>query len=327
MQRASQLSSEIRISRQSQPQQRAMATTQMVGGIGIGSMITIPFKASMDFESSIARVGALANIEKTSKEFELLNKTALNLGASTEWSATQIAEGMQFLTMAGFRANETILAMPGLLSLATAGATDLATTANIASNIMGGFDLKATDTVDGLLAMQYTADTMAKVITSANVDIKMLGETMKYVAPDAKTAGMSLQETAAMAGLLGNIGIQASQAGTAMRTMISRLSAPPSEARKALKLLGIETKDSVGNLKSLPSLLAEVSKATKGLGSADQIGYMSKIFGLEAKTASSKLIDFAGDGRLSKYFDEIATNYKGSAKKIKVQQKKYRIYN
>jgi len=99
LQRASQLSSEIRISRQSQPQQRAMAMTQMVGGIGIGSMITIPFKASIDFESSIARVGALANIEKTSKEFELLNKTALNLGASTEWSATQIAEGMQFLTM------------------------------------------------------------------------------------------------------------------------------------------------------------------------------------------------------------------------------------
>jgi len=310
--RASFFTSKIKTPRQ-KPQQHA-ATSTVVGAVTVATIMTLPFKSSIEFESSMARVKALSGA--TNQEFKSLNNTALKLGAATEWSASQVADGMQFLSQAGFKTNETISAMPSLLSLATAGATDLATTADIASNIMGGFDLKATDTVDGLLAMQYTADTMAKVITSANVDVQMLGETMKYVAPDARKAGLSLQETAAMAGLLGNIGIQASQSGTAMRTMVSRLSAPPTEAKKALQALGIETKDSVGNLKRLPILLAEVSKATKGLGSADQIGYMSKIFGLEAKTASSKLIDFAGDGRLSKYFDEIEKNYKGSAKKI-----------
>ncbi|HIP59355.1 MAG TPA: phage tail tape measure protein, partial [Campylobacterales bacterium] len=114
-----------------------------VGAVGaavaVGSAIAFPIKASIEFESKMARVKALSNA--TEEDFKALTQTALKLGATTEWSAGQVAEGMQFLSMAGFDAKQTISAMPGLLSLATAGATDLATTADIASNIMGGFNI------------------------------------------------------------------------------------------------------------------------------------------------------------------------------------------
>jgi TP901 family phage tail tape measure protein len=293
----------------------SQSSSSIVGALGIATAIALPFKASIDFESNMARVGALANVDKKSVEFKALKNTALELGRETEWSANQVAKALQYTSMAGLSANESIAAMPGLLNLATAGATDLATTSNIATNILGGFDFKATDMIDGMNAMTYVSDIMAKTLTTSNVDMQMLGDTMKYVSPVAKKAGMSLQETSAMAGLLGNIGINGSQAGTTLKSMLSRLAAPPTEARKALDKLGLSTKDLQGNLKSMPLLLAEVSKATAGMGNADQLKYMSKIFGLEPMAGASKLVDLAGTGELEKYLS-IVNEYKGSAKKI-----------
>jgi TP901 family phage tail tape measure protein len=288
-------------------------TSTVVAGVTVASVLTLPFKASIDFESKMARVKAISGA--TDSEFKALNSTALQLGKSTEWSAGSVAEGMQFLTMAGFNAKQTISAIPGLLSLATAGATDLATTSDIASNIMGGFSIDPKSTINGMAAMNYVSDVLAKTITSANVDIRMLGDTMQYVAPVAKTAGMSLQETAAMAGLLGNIGIQGSMAGTTLKSMLTRLAAPPTEAKKALLALGVTTKDLKGNLKSVPLILAEVSKATRGMGNAKQLEYMSKIFGLEPMAGASKLVELSGKGKLQDYI-KIVNDYKGTAQKI-----------
>ncbi|HIP21191.1 MAG TPA: phage tail tape measure protein, partial [Sulfurimonas sp.] len=214
-----------------------------------------------------------------------------------------------------FNANQTISAMPGVLALATAGATDLATTSDIASNIMGGFNIDPEDTINGMSAMSYVSDVLAKTITSANVDMRMLGETMKYVAPVAKTAGMSLQETSAMAGLLGNIGIQGSMAGTTLKSMVLRLASPTGQAQKALSKLGVSALDAQGNIRSMPLLLKEVAKATEDMGSGDRLGFIKRVFGTEPAAGINKLIEQSGSGALDKYLS-VVNQYKGSAKKI-----------
>ena len=156
----------------------------------------------------MSRVQALTRLDKGSAELAALRAQARKLGADTMFSATEAAEGQAFLGMAGFDAKQIQAAMPGLLDMAKAGDTDLGRTADIGSNILGGFGLAAEE-------MSRVSDVLTQTMTTSNVTLEMLGETMKYVAPQARAAGASLEEMAAMTGLLGNVGIQSSQAGTA----------------------------------------------------------------------------------------------------------------
>ncbi len=283
---------------------------QMLDKLAIGYAIAAPFKAGIEFESSMARVKALSGA--TNEEFKKLNSTARQLGASTTFSASEVGQGMQYLAMAGFKANETIKAMPGLLDLAAAGQTDLAMTSDIASDILSGFGLKAKD-------MGKVSDILAKTFTTANTDLGKLGETMKYVGPVARKVGMSLEEASAMAGLLGNVGIKASQAGTTLRKMILSLSAPSSGASKTLKSLGIETKDASGNMRNMVEILGDVAKATKGMGTGDQLSVYKDIFGEEAAAGVAELVSKEGAKGITKYLD-IIKDYKGTAHKIAKQQ-------
>jgi TP901 family phage tail tape measure protein len=285
---------------------RNVSAGAVVGTAMALAPLVMPLKTSFDFQYSMARVKALSGADD--KQFKQLRNSALNLSASTKYRAKEVAQGQQYLVMAGFKPSEIIKAMPGVLNLATAGDVDLKTTADISSNIMGGFEIPAKK-------MNMVADILAKTITTANVDIRMLGDSMRYAAPIAKKAGLSLAETSAMAGLLGNIGIQGSMAGTTLKSMVTRLSAPPTEAKKALDALHIQTKDKKGNTKSIPLLLQELYNKTKDKGTGVQLEYMKKIFGLEPLAGGAKLIDLAGKGELKKYID-ILNNYKGTAKKI-----------
>jgi len=283
---------------------------QMLDKLAIGYAIAAPFKAGIEFESSMARVKALSGA--TNEEFKRLNSTARQLGASTTFSASEVGQGMQYLAMAGFKANETIKAMPGLLNLASAGQTDLAMTSDIASDILSGFGLKAKD-------MGNVSDILAKTFTTANTDLAQLGETMKYVGPVARKAGMSLEEASAMAGLLGNVGIKGSQAGTTLRKMLLSLAAPSSGASKTLKKLGVDTLDANGNMRNMVEILGDVAKATKGMGSGEQLAIYKDIFGEEAAAGVAELISKEGAKGITKYLDVIK-NYKGTASRIAKQQ-------
>jgi len=282
------------------------STGSFVGAAAVATVLALPFKSSIEFESKMARVKALSNATK--QEFKSLNDTALKLGSSTEWSSGQVVDGMQSLSMKGFTSNETIKAMPGLLSLATAGATDLGTASDISGNILKSFGLEASQ-------MNTVSDILAKTITSSNIDMSSLGDTMKYIAPIAKTAGMSLQETASMAGLLGNIGISGSMAGTTLKSMVLRLSSPTGKARKALSELGISALDAQGNIKNMPLLLKDVANATENMGSGDRLGFIKKVFGTEPAAGINALIEKSGSGALDKYLS-VVNDYKGAAKKI-----------
>lgn len=266
------------------------------------------FTPGIDFEEQMSRVGAIAGQGKNSAGFKMLQDQAQKLGASTSFSASQAASGMEYLAMAGFKPKQITAAMPSMLDLAKVGKIDLGQTADIASNVLSAYKLPAQE-------MTRVADVFAAAITSANVDVTMLGESMKQVAPVAQTLGVSIEETTAMTALLGNIGIQGEASGTALRNLYNRLASPPSEAKKALDQLGIATKDAAGNLRSMPDILAEVARKTEALGTGQRLEAFTKIAGLRAGAAMAELVDLGGADEIEKYLT-VLLEAQGKAKAI-----------
>lgn len=272
---------------------------------GLAISLGAPVKVAADFERSMARVGAVSRA--SAEDLQRLTATARELGARTSFSASQAAEGMQFLAMAGFSVDQTISAMPGMLNLAAAGAIDLGRAADIASNILTGFGLSADE-------MGRVGDVLVNTFTRSNVDLNMLGESMKYAAPVARALGLSIEETAAMVGKLGDAGIQGSMAGTALRAMLLRLSSERGAVQKELQAYGIAIADAQGNLKSLPSLLAEIQAKTSHLGSQEAAKVLSQIFGQEAVGAALALMEQASSGALQTLIDQ--TQEAGAAQRV-----------
>ncbi len=275
---------------------RADLRGQMFDAVALGATVIAPIKIAVDFEQSVAKLGAITRASDAS--LKGLEKTARQLGESTMFSASEAASAMTFLGMAGFKTNEIITATPGMLNLAQAAGSDLADTADIASNILSGFSLKADE-------MGRVGDVLSATFTSSNTTLQMLGDTLKYAAPVASSAGASIEEVAAMAGLLGNVGIQGSMAGTALRASFLRLSAPPKMAADALANLGVEVKDLDGNLRPVPELLKELAQATEGLGSAERAAAIKQIFGQEASAGMTELLKQASSGALDAYIQQL----------------------
>tara|TARA_R110000787_G_scaffold283441_1_gene396232 strand:- start:12756 stop:15230 length:2475 start_codon:yes stop_codon:yes gene_type:complete len=263
------------------------------GALALGGRMA---SAGVDFGEQMSSVGAIARLDQTSEAMASLRAQAKQLGATTSFSASEAAGGMQFLAMAGFEASEIMKTMPGMLDLAKAGATDLATTADIASNVLSGFGMQASD-------MDRLGDILTATFTRSNVDLSMLGETMKYTAPIAKEFGASVEDVAAMSGMLGNVGIQGSQAGTALRALFSRMASPPKEARDALSELGVATMDTSGDARDMVDILADLAKSTEGLGSAQRLAKLTAIAGQEAGAAFATLIGQGGSGEITKFID------------------------
>ena len=294
-----------RLASKAQKKRLNVTAGDVMGKVMVATAFALPFKASIDFESEMARVKALANASPL--QFKAMVSKAKELGATTEWKATEVAQGMQFLSMAGFKPEQTVKAMKGVLSLATVGQLDLATTSDIASNILSSFSLKAED-------MTRVSDIMAKTITTANVDVQMLGDTMKYAAPAASSLGASIEEVSTLAAKMGDVGIQGSMAGTAIRSMYVRLSAPPTEAKKALDALGISAFDSNGKFKGMITIIGELNQAMKGMSQDQKSAYLKKIFGVEALSGAMAVLK-VGKKELLKY-QESLKNSAGTADKI-----------
>lgn len=284
---------------------RSALMGEAFGVAALAGSLAASLRPAIDFERSMAEVAAVARADD--EELAKLTETARELGATTPWAASEAAQGMRFLSMAGFEVNETIEAMPGMLNLASAGAIDLGRAADIASNVLSGFGMEADQ-------MGRLGDVLTNTFTTSNTDLTMLGETMKYVAPNAAALGVSLEQTAAMAGKLGDAGIQGSQAGTALRAMMLRLAALPKPAADAMAELGVQTVDASGNLRDMPTILAEVHESLQRLGSGEQAKLINDIFGMEAASAATILLEQAGSGALQAYADSLAEA--GSAARV-----------
>jgi TP901 family phage tail tape measure protein len=268
----------------------------------IAAMGVSALNTAGNFEAGMNRVSGLTGA--TTQQMSQLTEQARQLGATTQFSAKQAAEGMQFLSMAGFKTNDILGAMPATLTLAAAGALELGTAADIASNIMTGFSKKPEE-------LAHVSDVLTKTFTSTNTTLEQLGEGMKFVAPISSAMGISLEETAAAMGLLGNAGIQASMAGTSLRGALSRLAVPTGEAIATLNKLGIKKTDlldSAGNVKSLTDTVKLLENS--GATAAD----MLSIFGQRAGPGMAALVGQGSDKLRALTVD--VSNAGGIAKKI-----------
>lgn len=277
----------------------------MALGAGLAKSITI----GAAFESDMAKVAAVSRASE--EQLKQLTATARKLGAETQWSASEAAQGMQYLAMAGFKTNEIIETMPGMLNLASAGAIDLASASDIASNILTGFGLSASD-------MNRVGDVLTNTFTQSNTTLQGLGATMKYAAPVAKAMGVSIEQAAAMAGKLGDAGIQGEMAGTTLRSVLLRLSAPSEKAAVALDALGVKTTDANGKMKSFPAILKELNAAMSGMSESARANFTKTIFETEAMSGALVLMEQAGSGALDKFIG--AVQDVGSAESVASKQ-------
>ena len=262
----------------------------------IGAAVAFPTMIAARFEQSMAEVKSLTGA--TGEDFQALTASARKLGSTTSFSASEAAQGMKYLGMAGFDTSQIVAAMPGVLNMAKAGAVELGMASDIASDIMSGFGLEATD-------MGRVSDVLTRTFTSSNTSLEMLGETMKYVAPIASKAGMSLEETSAMAGLLGNVGIKASMAGTTLKGMVMGIATPTAEAAEAMGKLGISTTDAQGNLRPMTGILGDISKATKNMGNAEKLDVVKTIFGKVSAAGLTELLSKAGEDGIEAYVKKV----------------------
>ncbi|WP_265693711.1 phage tail tape measure protein [Providencia rustigianii] len=277
-------------------------------GVGIGYAAKKVLVPGYDFEIGMSKVQALTRLDKNSGDYKMLREQARDLGATTAFTANEVAQGQAFYAMAGFKPEQIKNAMKGTLSMSLAGDIDLATTADIGSNILTGFKLNSDE-------MNRVSDTLVATFTRSNVNLNMLGDTMKYVAPVAAGLGVDIETAAAAAGKLGDAGIQASMAGTGLKSILGRLAEPPKQAAEALTKLGIKTRDSKGNLREFTDILAELDKKTKKMGNAQRAGLFKHIAGEEAFAALTVLTDQAGAGQLQALIAEIKAA-KGEAEKV-----------
>ncbi|MHA7962882.1 phage tail tape measure protein [Paenibacillus sp. CAU 1782] len=238
------------------------------------------------FESSMARVQAMSGA--TAAEFKALEDQAISLGVSTVFSSSQVAEGQSFLAIAGFKANDIIAAMPGLLDLAAAAQMDLGRAADITSNILTGFRLEAEQT-------GRVSDVLAKAFTSSNTSMEQLGYAMRYAAPIAASLGVSVEETAAAIGILSNAGIQGEMAGTQLRAMFLRLVNPVGDAEKVIEQLGIKTADASGKILPFSDILRQLQTAMSGLTQSAQAEAAALIAGTEAASGFLTLVSTGAD--------------------------------
>lgn len=238
-------------------------------------------KTAINFEQSMNKVAALT--KATGKPLNNMRELAKKLGSETQFSASQAADAMSFLGMTGFNTNQILQATPAILDLAAASGTELARSADIASNIMGAFGLKAKD-------MTRVADVLAATTASANVDMEMLAESMKVSAPIAKMYGLSLEETSAAMGLLGNVGIQGSLAGNSLKNMMLNLTAPTSRAKKLIKGIGVDVLKTDGSMRSLTDILADLGPALSKIPKAKQLAVLNEVFGKRAIAGAGELV-------------------------------------
>ncbi|MGI5949734.1 phage tail tape measure protein, partial [Peptoniphilus sp.] len=261
-------------------------------GKGMSTKITAPLtalggyatKLAMDFDAAMSEVQAISGA--TAQDMETLSATARELGATTTFSAKEAADGMKYLAMAGWDVNQMTSAMPGLLNLAAASGTDLGRTADIVTDSLSGFGMKAEDA--GRLA-----DVMAVASSSANTNVEMMGETFKYVAPLAGALGYSVEDVAVVTGLMANSGIKAGQAGTAMRAAFTRLAAPTKEVEKGLALIGLRASDLQGL--SLDKTIRILRAAFSGLSDTQKAQAASALFGQQAMSGMLAVLNASQD--------------------------------
>ena len=226
----------------------------VAGVAALGAGLAASVKTAGNFQQSMAGVQATLGPKGTAGSMQKLTKLAKEMGATTSFSASQAADGMKFLAQAGFSTDEIMAALPKTLSLAAAGGLELGEAADIASNVMSGMRME-TDDLAGIV------DKLAASASNSNTDVRQMGNAFKQVAPGAAAAGLSFDETAAALGVLGDNGIQAGAAGTALNAALRTMIKPTEDAKKAAKRLGVEFLDAQGKVRPMTEIVTDLEAA------------------------------------------------------------------
>ena len=260
--------------------------------VGVGAAAV---KTATDFEAGMSEVKAISGA--TGSEFDALKDKAIEMGAKTKFSASDSADAFKYMAMAGWDASQMMDGIAGIMDLAAASGEDLATTSDIVTDALTAFGLKARDSA-------HFADVLAQASSKSNTNVGLMGETFKYVAPVAGALGYSIEDTAVAIGLMANSGIKGSQAGTALRSTITRLAKPVGEAEKAVNDLGISITNADGTMKPLGQTMEELREKFAGLTDEQKAQYAAMLAGQEGMSGLLAIVN-ASDEDFQKLTDEI----------------------
>ncbi|EMC0274946.1 phage tail tape measure protein [Staphylococcus pseudintermedius] len=274
-------------------------TTPIAGAMGYAA------KLGVTFDDSMRKVQATSGA--SGKELEQLKQKAREMGATTKFSASDSAEALNYMALAGWKSKEMIAGLPGIMNLAAASGEDLGSVSDIVTDSLTAFNMTAKDS-------GHFADVLAQTSASANTNVSGLGEAFKYIAPVAGALKYSIEDTSIAIGLMSNAGVKGEKAGTALRTMFSNLVKPSKEQSNVMHDLGISMTDSQGKMLPLRKLIDQLRKSFKGLSEAQQNSAATTIFGKEAMSGALAIINASESDykKLTKAID----NSEGAAKKM-----------
>lgn len=276
--------------------QKMQTVGQSVAGVGatLTRTVTAPIvaagaaslKLAADFDAKMSKVQAISGA--TGAEMEALEAKAREMGASTKFSASEAGQAMEYMAMAGWKTEDMLDGISGIMDLAAASGEDLATTSDIVTDALTAFGLTAADS-------GHFADVLAQASSNANTNVALMGETFKYVAPVAGALGYTADDTAQAIGLMANSGIKASQAGTALRSMLTRMASPTAETKKAMQALGVSLTDSEGNMLSLEEVMQSLRKGFANLSEVEKTQAANAIAGKNAMSGLLAIVNASED--------------------------------
>lgn len=248
-----------------------------IGGLGAAAI-----KVGSDFESGMSRVAAISGA--SGLELEELTEKAKYMGSTTKFSASESAAAFEYMAMAGWKTGDMLNGIEGIMNLAAASGEDLASTSDIVTDALTAFGMSAADS-------GHFADILAQASSNANTNVRMMGETFKYAAPVAGALGYTAEDTALAIGLMANAGIKSSQAGTSLRSVMSRLAKPTKETRMAMDALGVSLTNSDGSMKSLNEIMEDLREGFNGLSEAEAAELASSLAGQEAMSGLLAIVN------------------------------------
>lgn len=289
----------------------ATAVTAISGmSTALAGVAGYSIKVGSSFEAGMSKVQAVSGA--SNEQLQRLSDKAKEMGATTKFSATEAADAMNYMAMAGWKTEDMLNGIDGIMNLAAASGEDLATTSDIVTDALTAFGLSAQDST-------HFADVLAAASSNANTNVSMMGETFKYVAPVAGSLGYSAEDCAVAIGLMANSGIKASQSGTALRSMFSRLAKTSKEVKEAMEKLHISLTDSHGNMKSLDTLMGDLRNSFSGLSESEKAEMASSLAGQEAMSGLLAIVN-ASDADFNKLKDAIYGADGASAKMAETMQ-------
>ncbi len=279
---------------------KLMPVTAAVGGLSAAAV-----KVASDFDSAMSQVAAVSGA--TGKELDALRDKAREMGSRTKFSASEAAEAMNYMAMAGWKTGDMLDGIEGIMNLAAASGEDLATTSDIVTDALTALGLSAADS-------GHFADILAAASSNANTNVSMMGETFKYCAPVAGALGFTAEDTAEAIGLMANAGIKSSQAGTAMRTMLTSLTGEVTFVGDAFGELTVQTTNADGSMRSLGDILADCRAAFVQMSESERAANAEALVGKNAMSGFLAVMN-AAPGDIEKLNSAI-NNCDGTAERM-----------